>query len=273
MGLRLLALDMDGTLLTSEKTVSSSTWAALKRLHEKGVALSLCTGRNAVEALWSLGGTAGPIRYGIIASGAVTYDFEEKRTLAMHPIAAPIASKIVQAAKEEQAMCVLFYPDACICRKKDADHMDTFHMGVYQSMYQAVYHFEDDLAGYIEEHPEGIVKVLVYHTDAAARERTRRRVEGLGVRLADSETTSLECSAEGISKAKGLEALSHELGIPLSDMAVAGDAPNDLDALKAAGCAIAMGNATPEVKAIADIVVADNDHDGIVEAARRLFGV
>lgn len=101
-------------------------------------------------------------------------------------------------------MAVVFYPDLCLCRKEDADHMDTFHMGVYQSMYQSIYHFEDDLAGYIEAHPRDIVKVLVYHRDTAARARTRKRIEGLGLCLADAETTSLECSPEGISKA-GLE--------------------------------------------------------------------
>jgi Cof subfamily protein (haloacid dehalogenase superfamily) len=273
VGLRLLALDMDGTLLTSEKTVSRQTQEALCRLADRGVALAFCTGRNADEALWSLGGTCGPIRYGVLVSGVLTYDFRTKRTLEAHPIAPQVAEKIVKAAQAEDAMPALIYPDACICREEDAGHMDLFHMGIYQSMYQGVYHFADDLLGYIADHPSDIVKVEVYHRSAASRVRTRRRIESLGVRMADAETTSLECSAEGISKAKGLEALSHELDIPLSDMAVAGDAPNDLDALKAAGCAIAMGNATPEIMDVADIVVADNDHDGIAEAALRLFGV
>lgn len=273
VGLRLLALDMDGTLLTSQKAVSPKTQEALCRLAERGVALALCTGRNADEALWSLGGTCVPIRYGVLVSGALTYDFRTKRTLEAHPIAAPVAEKIVRAAQEEEAMAALIYPDACICREEDADHMNLFHMGIYQSMYQAVYHFADDLLGYIADHPSDIVKVEVYHRSAVSRVRTRRRIESLGVRMADAETTSLECSAEGISKAKGLEALSRELEIPLSDMAVAGDAANDLDALRAAGCAIAMGNSTPEVMDVADIVVADNDHDGIAEAAKRLFGV
>lgn len=273
VGLKLLALDMDGTLLTSKKAVSRRTQDALCRLAARGIALALCTGRNADEALWSLGGTTGPIRYGVLVSGALTYDFETKRALEAHPIAAPVAEAIVRAAAAEEAMAALIYPDACICRAEDASHMDLFHMGIYQSMYQGVYHFADNLAGYIEEHPQDIVKAEVYHRSTESRARTRRRIEGLGVRLADAETTSLECSPEGISKAEGLEALSRELGIPLSDMAVAGDAANDLDALRAAGCAIAMGNAIPEVKKIADLVVADNDHDGIAEAAKRLFGV
>ncbi len=273
VGFRLLALDMDGTLLTSEKTVSDATWAALGRLADKGVTLALCTGRNALEARWSLGGATGPIRYGVLASGALTYDFGTGDILDAHTIDASAAIRIVRAAKAEEAMAVVFYPDLCLCRKEDADHMDTFHMGVYQSMYQSIYHFEDDLAGYIEAHPRDIVKVLVYHRDTAARARTRKRIEGLGLCLADAETTSLECSPEGISKAEGLEVLSRELGIPLSEMAVVGDGANDLEALRVAGCAIAMDNAIPEVKEISDLVVADNDHDGIAEAAERLFDV
>ncbi|MGN0070349.1 MAG: HAD family hydrolase [Atopobiaceae bacterium] len=273
MELRLLALDMDGTLLTSEKTVSDMTWAALRRLADRGVALALCTGRNALEARWSLGGAAGPIRYGVLASGALTYDFGCGKILDAHAIDASAATQIVEAAKAEHAMAVVFYPDVCLCREEDAAHMDVFHMGIYQSMYLSIYHFEDDLVSYIEAHPANITKVLVYHRDVASRARTRKRIEGLDLCLADAEETSLECSPEGISKAEGLKALSRELGIPLSDMAVAGDGGNDLEALRVAGCAIAMGNAIPEVKDIADLIVADNDHDGIAEAVERLWDI
>jgi len=103
--------------------------------------LALCAERNTVEALWSLGDTTGPIRYGVLVSGALTYDFETKETFDTHSIDALAASEIVKAAKAEQVMVVLFYPDVCICRAEDAEHMDLFHMSVYQS----IYHFKDDL--------------------------------------------------------------------------------------------------------------------------------
>ena len=57
----------------------------------------------------------------------------------------------------------------------------------------------------------------------------------------------------------------------MGQVVAVGDAPNDAAALQAAGCAVAMGNADPQIKAMADLVVADNDHDGIVEAIERLF--
>lgn len=271
MGYRLLALDMDGTLLDSEKRISQKTWEALGSLSERGVALSLCTGRNPQEALWPLGSSCGPIRFGVLISGALVYDFENSTAISSRPIDSATAKAVVSAGEAEGAMVSFLCIDGCICRKRDADRMDLFHMGIYQEMYQHIYRFEDDLAAYIEKHPGTVAKINLYHRDTASRGRSRMRLSGLPLRLADAEETSLECSPEGISKAAGLLSLSQHLGIPLDDMVAIGDAPNDLDALHAAGCAVAMGNATAEVKAAADLIVADNDHDGIVEAIERLF--
>ena len=271
MAYRMLALDMDGTLLNSEKAVSPTTWEALIALEKTGVHLALCTGRNPVEALYSLKGSCGPIHYGSLISGALAYDFTEKRAIAKHTIAPDIACQIIQAADDEQAMTDILATDACICRKWECDHMDLFHMGIYQEMYEDICIFEDDLQGYVRSHPDSIAKVNVYHRTPESRSRTRARIEALPLELADAEATSLECSGQGISKAKGLSALCSYLGITMDEVVAIGDAPNDLVALEAVGCAVAMGNAFPVVKEHADLVVADNDHDGIVEAIGKLF--
>ena len=88
--------------------------------------------------------------------------------------------------------------------------------------------------------------------------------------LAVFSSSSFLASSRGISKARGLQALCDHLGCTMDDVAMVGDADNDLEALAAVGMPVAMGNATPEVKSLARLVVADNDHDGIAELIAHL---
>ena len=86
-----------------------------------------------------------------------------------------------------------------------------------------------------------------------------------------AEKTALEISPKNISKASGLKELCDFLKINLSETVAVGDAPNDTEILKTAGLAVAMGNATAEIKNLANFVTDDNDHDGIVKVIEKFF--
>jgi hydroxymethylpyrimidine pyrophosphatase-like HAD family hydrolase len=86
-----------------------------------------------------------------------------------------------------------------------------------------------------------------------------------------SKTNYLEVLPVGVNKAKALAVLAENLGFELSQAAAIGDAPNDLEMLKEVGLAIAMGNASSEVKTFAKWVVGTNDEAGVAEAAQRLM--
>ena len=106
----------------------------------------------------------------------------------------------------------------------------------------------------------------LYHATAEGRERTRKRLAGLDLVLADAEKTALECSATGVTKGTGLLRLCEYLGVEPEETIAVGDADNDLNILETAGLAIAVGNANEHVKAVAAVVVNDCDHDGCAEA-------
>ena len=233
---KLLALDMDGTLLDSRKQVSPKTQQAIEELAKTGVAVAYCTGRSLPE-MRDVRRALPFVRYGSQVSGALTYDFETDTVISATPLSTDICLQLIRAGALENAMV----------------------------------HMHCDLEAYVREHEGQVLKINLYHMDTESRERTRRRIQGLPIKLADSERTSLESTAQGISKDKGIERICSRLGIGMDQVVAIGDAPNDTDVLRAAGCAVAMGNATPEIKQLADLVVADNDHDGIAEAIERLF--
>lgn len=269
---KLLALDMDGTLLDSHKEVLPATRAALENLASRGVAIAFSTGRNPVE-LSDYTSELPFIRYGSCISGGLVYNFSNHTTIFKRAFTCDVALRLLKIASKEDLMPSILTADDSVAREQDILHMADFKMAVYQSMYERLFTRVDNPATYVRNHPNDICKVNLYHRSPESRARTRKRIEmaGLPLQLADAETTSLECSPEGVSKAEGLSKLCDYLGITLEQVVAVGDAPNDTQALKVAGLAVAMGNATPEIKALADVVVADNDHDGIVEVIDRFF--
>lgn len=272
VGYRLLALDMDGTLLTSDKRVSKRTREALARLAAGGVPIAYCSGRCFRELL-DYPAELPFVRYGVLASGAVVYDFAEQRTLALSPLEAEAVERALRIAGAEDCMAHVMSVGASVARSEDIARMSDFGMDVYQGMYEQICEMPSDLVGWAREHAGEVVKVNFYHRSAAARDRTRARLveSGMPLTLANAEETSVECSPLGVSKARGLEALAAHLGFGLASVVAVGDSDNDLAALEAVGMPVAMGNATDSVKRVARLVVADNDHDGIVEVVERLF--
>ena len=116
-----------------------------------------------------------------------------------------------------------------------------------------------------------VEKVNLYHTSPAEREKTWEMLRRMGIKttMVYSEISSLECSALGLSKASGLGAICEVMGITMDQVIMVGDADNDLEALRASGLAVAMGNANENVKKICQVQVADNNHNGCAQAIQR----
>lgn len=272
MGYQLLALDMDGTLLDSHKRVSARTRDALERLAAAGTPIAFCSGRCFKELL-DYPVELPFIRYGVLASGAVVYDFGAQRTLALQPLDAGIVQEAMRIADAEEHMAHVMTAAVSVVRPEDIQRMDCFGMGVYQGMFEQICEKPADLAQWVREHSGEVVKLNFYHRDAAARDRNRERLaaSGLPLTLANAEETSVESSPLGVSKAQGLQTLAAYLGCTLAEVVAVGDSDNDLAALEAVGMPVAMGNATDAIRRVARLIVSDNDHDGIVDVVDQLF--
>ena len=274
MAYQLLALDMDGTLLTSRKDVSPATRRALESLAQAKTPIAFCTGRCFRE-LMDLPEQLPFIAYGVLASGAVVYDFAAGRQLDLRPIPAQVVLDAMRIAQQEPCMPHVMTLRESVARPSDYGHMDRFGMGVYAGMFERICTPAEQLDEWVRQNPGNIIKVNFYHATAQARDRTRARIQasGLPLTLANAESGSVECSAQGVSKAQGLRTLADYLGIAMQDVVAVGDSDNDLAALEAVGMPVAMGNASQSVRDVARMVVADNDHDGIAQVVRELFSI
>jgi Cof subfamily protein (haloacid dehalogenase superfamily) len=266
---RLLAIDMDGTLLTSDKRISPRTVDALRKAADAGVTVALSTGRTTAELYDYRAELDGVISYAGLVSGGVVRNMTTGETLHAQSLDIDVARAVVAQGLAEHAMVQILTPEYSVMTHADVDRMPELGQGIYQRLALQWGHLVDDIAAFLEGHPSDACKINLHHVDRASCERTHKVLEGLPVQVAAGESASIEVTPLGVTKAHGLELLSEHLGLSLAQTIVVGDGDNDLDAFSVAGLAVAMGNAVPEVMARAHAVVADNDHDGIAEAVER----
>lgn len=270
---KLAAFDMDGTLLNSRKEIPASAALACKRAAAAGRIVALDTGR-AVTELTIFPLTEMGIRYGSCACGTVIYDFEDSLVLAKKTIPESLIPTIVEASGLEDLMLQVMVDGISYVEVADVKRMEHFQMGVYKPLYEATTSYADDVRTFALEHAGRINKMNLYHADPEGRARTLSRLSSLPLDFTFAETTSLEITPQGISKGTGLADLCSVLGISITEAIGVGDAFNDVPMLKMAGLGVAMGNSNDAALEAADVVVADNDHDGIAEVIDRyLLGI
>ena len=268
---KLLALDMDGTLLNSQKRISPRTIAALYGLAHSGVVITLSTGRGLAE-IADYRDELSWLRYASLDGGALVYDLEAKRPIDALPIPDTLVLSCIGIGRREGVMVHMSTTTGSVVEHGYVERSDEFGVGIYQPMFDRRCERVDDIARYVQDHPCTVVKIDLFHLDSASRERTFGRLSaGSSLSLKRAEATSVECTPVGVNKATGLQKICELLDIGMGEVVAIGDADNDMDVLKAAGTAVAMGNANERIRMACDVVVADCDHDGIVEAIEWLF--
>ncbi len=267
---KILALDMDGTVLNSSKKISSETLKGINRLLENKIHVIIASGRCLAE-MSAYREDFKNMRYAILASGGVIYDFFEEKAISIHAVPFDDCLKIIEVGEEENAMIHLLTVEDSIARSKDIEKMSDFGMGIYFEMFDRICIKCEDIKKYAIENKEKIMKVNLYHRNKESRDRSVEKLKNRNLQLVFAESNNLEASPLNITKASGLIELCKYLNVEISETIAIGDAPNDIEILQAAGYSVAMGNADDEIKSIADFVTTDNDHDGVLNAINKIF--
>lgn len=259
---RLVATDLDGTLLRDDGTIDPRTRRALQALRERGTETVVCTARPArwMSGLAAAGGITGAA---VCANGAVLWDLATEASIGSFPVAREAAREVVQRLRE-------VVPGGAFA----VEGIDSFgHEPGYRTRWPIP---DDTVVGDIDTLLAAPpVKLLlrrpVDRFDALVA-RAREAVSGLvEVTWSDSTAALLEMSAAGVSKGSGLAALCAARGIAAHEVIAFGDMPNDLAMLEWAGRGVAMGNAHPAVAAAADEVTLSNEQHGVAAVLERLL--
>jgi hydroxymethylpyrimidine pyrophosphatase-like HAD family hydrolase len=266
--IRLVASDLDGTLLRPDETVSERTREAIVAVRRAGITLVLVTGRPP-RALAPIAARIGVGGIAICANGAVVWDLDAGTMVDVTPLAADLAAGLVRELREA-IPGVLFAVELEHGFGREAGWTD----GTGPPRPRLVERETPEVleADALEMVTGPVVKLLVRHPTLPFPEVARRARQAVGEQavVTWAGTRLLEISAAGVTKAWALERLCARLGVRRQQVLALGDMENDLPMLAWAGHSVAVANAQPDVLDAADEVTASNLDDGVALVLERL---
>lgn len=236
---RLLALDMDGTLLRDDHEVSEETVKWIKEAVRHGIHVCLSTGRPFQDA----------------------YPYAKQLELTT-PMVTVNGGEVWRAPYELHRRALL---DSKLVEQMHALAIETgswFWAYSVERLYNSE-NWTDDIAN------QEWLKFGYTTNDHEVRHNILMRLQDMGgLEITNSSPDNLEINPLGVNKASGIGQVCELLGISMSEVVAVGDSLNDLAVIQQAGLGVAMGNAQQTVKDEADLVVSSNNEDGIVEVIR-----
>lgn len=283
MDIKLVALDIDGTLFDSHGLISERTVNAIKKCTDKGIYVVFSTGRD-YEALPLLQVAGSGMRYAITTNGSALYELGTRKCLWENTMTTEDIELVLKYSDGRDIFPFLFIDGRGYAKRDDygifkrvawPEHLKT---DTRKNM-----NLVDDLEALVRNSDRGVQKGAILfpslqdaHINPEGSRLTgwdeaRAYLDNIpGIHAVDGGCDNLEFNRSDTTKASGLRQLCHLLNVPVEATIAIGDSENDLEVLKTAGTGVAMANAPDEVKAHADYVTASNDDDGVARVLERL---
>ncbi len=274
MDLRLIAFDLDGTLLRSDKSISPRTMHALHAAQERGVLLVPATGRlyrSLPEALLD----EQLSRYFILVNGAQVYDAQEDKTLLTEELPPELALPMLQFLKTRNVVRGVYIDGLGHMSLSDYEEIDDVAATPATSaLLRRSYCPTDDLEQFTAS-AHSVQKIIAFFHDPSEKQPVLREIAANfpGYAVSSSLGNNIEINAKYATKGNALRFLCRQLGIYPAQCMAFGDGTNDYSMLRAAGLGVAMGNASEEVQSCADEVTQTNDEDGVAQMIERVLGL
>lgn len=264
MQYRLLALDLDGTLVTSKGTVTEVTKQAVWEFIGAGGVVALASGRP-TRGLWPAQDLKLAEKGGYLLSynGGKIVDCKTGETIYEKDVPQDLVPVIIRMIRDA-GMEAISYQDQYVL----LEHVDRLWFDRESAVCRMEYKEVPDLASYVTF---PVVKLMACGAPERilALEEQAKAAIGSRVDIFRSEDFYLEFVAKGIDKAATLEVLLKRLGLNRENLMACGDSYNDISMVKYAGLGVAMANSVPEVLEAAGAVTKSNDEDGVAQAIYR----
>lgn len=263
---RLLAMDMDGTVLNREKRITPRTEAAIRAALKAGKEVLFATGRCPSEAAEYLA-LFPAMRYVVYLSGALVRDVRTGRALVDEALSPALTEQVLSVADSVDAMVTVFAGDDIYVERRRRNELEYFNCACFGANYERNAIWVDD----IREAPAkgNVYKINFYCHNRAAWQNAMNRLAELPVVLSKGLSNNVEVTVRGTSKGTGLATICADADIPLSETIAVGDEDNDLSMIRVAGLGVAMANATAELREAANARTGDCDHDGVAAVIEK----
>jgi Cof subfamily protein (haloacid dehalogenase superfamily) len=261
--IRLVISDIDGTLVTPDKTLTPAALAAVERLDKAGIGFSMISARppRGMQAL----AAALKVRLPFAAFNGGSLVAPDFRLIAAHRLPPSVARTALALLADRQVDAWVFADDAWRLRDPDGSNVER-EMRAVGFAPTVVSGFEDVLTRI-----DKIVGVSDDYERLAVVETEMQALLGATVNAERSQPYYLDITPPDADKGHGVRAICEHTGVPLANTAVVGDMSNDVAMFRVAGLAIAMGQAPDAVRAAARLTTAANTADGFAKAVNRFI--
>lgn len=254
--IKLISLDLDGTLLDPSGQITAASGAAIARARAAGVRVVLNTGRPIPEVLW-FARAAGCDSLSGCLGGAALVDLDSGRVLERRDIPAPAGRRVLELCLNREIELMIFAGNEILV--DPFSQKSLLRTYPYPAFHNSAVVTGDPIA-YMEARGLPLTKI---HGDWNRARYPLKELAALGeVSLTSSNDHDFEVTAAGVDKGISLARLAERYGCTLEECAAVGDSDNDLAMLRAAGLPIAMGNASPAVRAASACTAPPNSEDG-----------
>ena len=270
MSIKMIALDLDGTALRSDREFSEKTLKVLNKAIEKNIKIIIATGRAENSLPYSLYGING-LEYVITSNGArVIRINKDKESEIIHKnlIDENCIDEIHKLVKQHDKDIEIFVEGRAYIGKREYEGVLS---GIIKSRDKEYIHETrtpiDDIYEMLLEKRAYIENINVNYKSLEEKAEMEKHLKDLsGVKLTSSFPLNNEIGGGSTSKADALRFLMEKFDISRHELMACGDNPNDIEMLELAGIGVAMGNAEEIVKERADYITANNDDDGVAKA-------
>ncbi|SDH13943.1 hypothetical protein SAMN04487975_10356 [Planococcus glaciei] len=258
---KLVAIDLDGTLLTDDLMISPNTVTAIQRAAEAGTIVTIATGRmfsSAKLIALQLNLNVPLITY----QGALIKDVNEKQVVYERTVPPHIAQKLIEISRDKNLHLQLYQDDILYSA------VENDKLIAYAEAVKVPYRIEPDLIKLAEK---GVTKLL-FIEEPHVLDQLQGELQSLigdSAHIAKSKKHYLEITHPEANKGNALLFLANMLGIERTEIIGIGDNYNDIELIAAAGLGVAMGNAVKEIKDLADYTTFSNNEEGVLHVLEK----
>ncbi len=286
---KLVAIDLDGTMLNKYGIITEKTKKAISKAQEKGVEVMIASGR-AITSVKRFSKEINSNKYFISGNGAITYDIKNNKILYENILSKTKALKIIKICEENSIYYNVYTENGIIAKNLS---------------YNTLYYYKDNLTkpdenrthinivenvyDYFEQREEKILKIMICDEHKTVFNSIVRKLKELseievlevshmsrkiikqGTDEIALEYFYTEVSAKDVDKWNALEEIIGLMNISKEEVVTIGDNANDLKMITNAGLGVAMGESAPYVKQSADIIAPTNDEDGVAIILNKIF--
>ena len=268
--IRMIGVDLDGTLLNSEKQLTAYTREVLKKAIEQEVAVVVATGRPFSGVPDELKHFPG-MRYALTANGARILDMQKQKVVYENLLSGEIAEKVIDILKRHHAIHEFFVDGVGYMNEDGLKNVYAYFEDPHMAEYlQSTRIPVKDVKEKLQTMKCEVDKLQGIFRNQKDKQEALEELNTLsGIVVTAAMDNNLEINKEGTNKGLGLLQLGKSVGISREEIMACGDGGNDVEMLKEVGFAIAMANAYDPVKTAADFVTVSNDEDGVAKAIER----